>query len=107
MRDDQHKFLMLLGRLPARLNVEQTAWVLNCQAHDIPNLVSAKLLKPLGNPPQNGTKYFATKEVLELAHDDKWLHRITAAISQHWQKRNAGKKEKPQSDSELLLRSGN
>lgn len=98
MRDDQHKFLMLLGRLPARLNVEQTAWVLNCQAHDIPNLVSAKLLKPLGNPPQNGTKYFATKEVLEQTQDEKWLHRVTATISQHWQKRNARKRDYAQAD---------
>jgi hypothetical protein len=102
MRDDQHKFMMLLGQLPARLNVEQTAWVLNCQAHDVPVLVSSKLLKPLGNPPQNGTKYFATKEVLELAQDEKWLHRVTLTIYQHWQKRNARKKDSLQSEGELL-----
>jgi len=47
MRDDQHQFLMLLGQLPARLTAEQAAWVLNCQVHDIPALVAAKLLKPL------------------------------------------------------------
>lgn len=93
MRDDQHKFLMLLGQLPARLTVEQTAWVLNCQPHDVPVLVAAKLLKPLGNPPQNGCKYFATKEVLEQASDEKWLHRATIAIYQHWQKKNARKKD--------------
>ena len=102
MRDDQHKFLMVLGQLPARLNVEQTAWVLNCQAHDVPVLVSSKLLKPLGNPPPNGTKFFATKEVMELARDEKWLHRVTFTIYQHWQKRNARKKEQsPEND--LLL----
>ncbi len=38
---------MLLGQLPARLTAEQAAWVLNCQVHDIPALVAAKLLKPL------------------------------------------------------------
>jgi hypothetical protein len=54
MRDDQHRFLMLLGQLPARLTAEQAAWVLNCGTHDIPALVAAKLVKPLGNPPQNG-----------------------------------------------------
>jgi hypothetical protein len=98
MRDDQHKFLLLLGQLPARLNVEQTAWVLNCQTHDVPILVSSKLLKPLGNPPQNGTKYFATRDVLELTHDERWLHRVTATIYQHWQKRNAKKRERSDSD---------
>ena len=88
MRDDQHRFLALLGELPARLTAEQTAWVLNCQAHDVPVLVAAKLLKPLGNPPQNGIKYFATKEVRELMKDEKWLHRVTLAIYQHWHARN-------------------
>ena len=39
MRDDQQRFLNLLGQLPARLTAEQTAWVLNCQAHDVPVLV--------------------------------------------------------------------
>src|SRR5208283_3555789 len=63
MKDDQHKFLMLLNQLPARLTAEETAWLLNCQVHDIPALVAAKLIKPLGNPPQNGTKYFATADL--------------------------------------------
>ena len=92
MRDDQHRFLSLLGQLPARLTAEQTAWVLNCQVHDIPILVASRLLKPLANPPQNGIKFFATKEVLELTKDEKWLTRITTAIIQHWQKQNARRK---------------
>jgi len=35
MKDDQHRFLLLLGQLPVRLTAEQAGWVLNCQAHDI------------------------------------------------------------------------
>ena len=50
MKEEQHRFLSLLGQLPARLTAEQAGWVLNCQAHDIPALVTARLLKPLGNP---------------------------------------------------------
>ena len=103
MRDDQHRFLSLLGQLPARMNVEQTAWVLNCQAHDVPVLVTARLLKPLGNPPQNGTKFFATQEVLEQAKDQKWLHRMTVTIYQHWHNRNVRKKEQCQADAELQM----
>ena len=91
MRDDQHKFLMLLGQLPARLTAEQAAWVLNCQGHDIPALVAAKLIKPLGNPPANGIKFFATAELLESAQDRHWLTRMSATIYQHWQKKNARK----------------
>jgi hypothetical protein len=93
MRDDQHQFLMLLGQLPARLTAEQAAWVLNCQPHDVPALVAARLLKPLGNPPANGIKYFATADVLEQIKDRNWLVRVSATICQHWHKKNARQKE--------------
>ena len=92
MKDDQHRFLALFGQLPARLTAEQAGWVLNCQAHDIPALVNARLLKPLGNPAQNGAKYFATTDVLEKAKDSSWLVKVTNAICQHWQHQNARKK---------------
>jgi hypothetical protein len=92
MKEEQHRFLSLMGQLPARLTAEQTGWVLNCQSHDIPALISARLLKPLGNPSQNSTKYFATADVLETAKDRVWLVKVTNTISQHWQHQNARKK---------------
>jgi hypothetical protein len=93
MRDDQHQFLSLLGQLPARLTAEQAAWLLNCQTHDMPALVAARLLKPLGNPPANGIKYFATADLLEATKDRNWLVRVSATIYQHWQQKNARQKE--------------
>ena len=90
---------MLLGQLPARLTAEQAAWVLNCQPHDIPALVAAKLLKPLGNPPANGIKFFATADLLESAKDRNWLVRMSATIYQHWQHKNARKKCRSLSDA--------
>lgn len=93
MRDDQQRFLTLLGRLPVRLTAEETAWVLNCQPHDIPVLVAARLIKPLGNPPPNGIKFFATAELLEASKDSNWLARMSAAIYQHWRKKNARQKD--------------
>ena len=92
MKEEQQLFLRLLGQLPARLTAEQTAWVLNCQPHDVPVLVAARLLKPLGNPPPNSVKYFAALEVLEQAKDRTWLAKVTNALNQHWQKKNAAKK---------------
>ena len=86
---------MLLGQLPARLTAEQAAWVLNCQPHDIPVLVSSRLLKPLGNPPPNGIKFFATADLLEFVKDRNWLVRVTSTINQHWQKKNAVRKLRP------------
>jgi hypothetical protein len=66
--------------------------VRTCPAHDIPALISARLLKPLGNPAQNSTKFFATADVLETAKDRAWLVKVTNTISQHWQHQNARNK---------------
>lgn len=93
MREDQQQFMRLLGQLPARLTSEQAAWTLNCQPHDVPILVAARLLKPLGNPPPNSVKFFATLEVLDQAKDRTWLAKVTNALNQHWQKKNAGKRK--------------
>jgi hypothetical protein len=100
MKDDQLRFLSLLGQLPARLTAEQAGWVLNCQPPDIPALISARLLKPLGNPSQNSTKYFATADVLELTKDRSWLVKVTNSICQNWQRQNARKKDPAASGSQ-------
>jgi hypothetical protein len=92
MKEEQQRFLSLLGQLPTRLTAEQAGWVLNCQPHDIPALIHARLLKPLGNPTQNSTKYFATADLLEITKDRAWLVKITNTISQHWQHQNARKR---------------
>src|SRR5690242_12830171 len=58
--------LMLSRRLPARLTAEQAAILLGFAAHEIPMLVTAKLLKPLGKPSQSAVKYFATVDIERL-----------------------------------------
>jgi len=58
MKDDQHRFLSLVGQLPVRLTAEQAGWLLNCQSHDIPALIHSRLLKPLGNPSAMGVAGF-------------------------------------------------
>ena len=67
--------------LPARLNAEQTAAVLGFQSHDIPSLVAAGLLTPLGRikKGKNTVKFFSMIEVLEKRSDPKWLSRATDA----------------------------
>jgi hypothetical protein len=70
------------------------AWVLNCQPHDLRILVSARLLKPLGVAPPNSVKFFAASELLELVQDRAWLAKVTNGLNQHWQKRNAAKKNR-------------
>jgi hypothetical protein len=92
MKEETQQFLRLLGQLPARLTAEQAAWVINCQPHDVPILVAARLLKQLGNPKPNSVKCFAASELQEQVKDRAWLAKITNALNQHWQKRNAAKK---------------
>ena len=89
MKEELNRFMRLLGQPPARLTAEQVACVLNCQPHDIPALIHARLLKPLGNPSPNGANYFATADLLEIAKDRAWLAKMTTAINTHWQKQNA------------------
>ena len=85
---NQVEFLNL-KTIPARLNAEQAAWLIGCQAHNIPALVLAKQLKPLGNAPTNAVKYFCAADVLELCKDRNWLARVTTVIQNDWARRNA------------------
>lgn len=78
---------------PARLDAAQTAAILGFQPHDIPTLVAAKLLKPLGKPVQNSVKYFAAVEVLARFDDPDWLNRATQRTSERWEVKNSRKKK--------------
>ena len=85
------KELLNLRRLPAMLNVAQTAVILGVGEHDMPALMRAGLLEPLGNPPSNGVKYFAAIVVLEMAGDPVFLGKIRAALYEYWQGKNGTK----------------
>ena len=103
MKDDQRQFLGLLGQPPARMTAEQVAWVLQCQPTDVATLIGARLLKPLGDPSPNGTKYFATREVLAQLEDRNWLNRVTLSLQQYWLEKNE-RREKPVFSSRQALR---
>jgi hypothetical protein len=85
---------------PARLTSDPVALVSHCQPQVVLVLVAARLLKPLGNPVPSSVKYFAASEVLEQVKDRTWLAKVSNAISQHWQKRNAAKKNYPTNGSQ-------
>ena len=77
---------------PARLHATQAAWYLGFEPHEIPILIAASLLKPLGHPARNGTKFFATQTLDQLRRDEKWLARASDAVCEYWRKRNARKR---------------
>ncbi len=90
MNPQREQFLKL-ATAPARLSAEEAAWYLGFSPHEIPILTAKGLLKPLGRPPANGVKYFATAVLTELHKDPKWLARASDVIVEHWRFKNARK----------------
>jgi hypothetical protein len=89
--EQEKKDFRNLAITPARLNINETAWFLGFNNHDISVLISMGLLKPLGHPPQSGSKYFATVELQSLRNDTRWLAKASDAIVNHWKRKNAGR----------------
>src|SRR5437773_12182218 len=79
-------------RHPARLKAPEAAWLLGFKPHEIPILVGAGLLEPLGRPPSNSPKFFSTEALAALRGDEKWLSKATDVITAHWRRKNARKK---------------
>jgi hypothetical protein len=94
MNNERKEFLLVCRTVPARMEAREAAWFLGFAAHDIPILVRAGLLKPLGRPPPNAIKYFARATLAELQTDPQWLARASDATVRHWQTKNA-RKTKP------------
>ena len=92
--NNELKAILNLNRPPGRLNTAQTAAYLGFKPHDIPVLAARGFLKPLGDPMPNSDKYSARARVLERLDDEEWLSLATAALSQHWQKKNLRKTKK-------------
>ena len=81
-------------KVPGRIDSQRTAALLGFAEHDIPVLVAARLLKPLGKPSQNGVKWYSTEIIVELSHDHEWLDKATASVQKHWRDENAKKPKK-------------
>jgi hypothetical protein len=84
--------LLNCRRLPGRLNTTEAAVLLGFQEHDIPALIGAKLLTPLGKPAANAPKYFAAVDVVNAARDRDWLSQATRLLSRYWSEKNGRKK---------------
>ena len=93
MKADQQQAEFLSWKIaPARLNASQAAWYLGFEPHEITILIADGMLKPLGHPARNSTKFFATATLDQLRRDEKWLTRATDAIAEHWRQQNARKR---------------
>jgi hypothetical protein len=83
--------LLNCRRLPARLNVTETALLLGFREHDIAPLVAVKLLIPLGKPARNAPKYFAAVDILAATEDRAWLSEATRTLARYWSRKNGQK----------------
>jgi hypothetical protein len=101
--NQERKDLLSLRHLPARLGIQETAWYLGFGENDIPVLVSAGLLKPLGKPTATGSKYFAAGELQNLHNDTRWLGKASDAIVNHWRSKNASRRSIPVRTTSPLL----
>jgi len=88
MTNDSNLSHLIRDGLPARLDAGQAAKLLGIAPHDVPVLIGAGLLKPLGSPAPNAPKYFALVDVLEYAANRDWLNRATRTLAKHWRLKN-------------------
>lgn len=92
MSPDQAAFLNQ-RHLPSRLSAKEAGWFLGFSSYDVTVLTSHKLLKPVGRPAQNSTKYYSTATLKRLHGDAKWLDRASTLLNQFWRDKNEGRKE--------------
>jgi hypothetical protein len=84
--------LQALYKLPVCITKEKIAGVLGIATHNIPPLVRAGLLKPLGHPGRYCVKYYSRDDLAEKFQDVEWLSKVVAAVSRHWRNKNARKR---------------
>ena len=74
-------------RLAARVDADTAAALLGFAPSDIPILIAAGTLKPLGSPADNATKYFWIADLAVHAADRTWLDKATKLVSRHWKEK--------------------
>ncbi|SRR6266404_388959 len=87
--------LLNVRRLPSILYTDQAALLLGIHDHDIPILVDANLLVPLGNPKPNAPKRFAAVTITKLGNDPAWLDKAIRILTKHWRDKNHRRKPRP------------
>jgi hypothetical protein len=87
MNPERKDFLNLHSK-PGKFSAEEAGWYLGFTAHEIPMLTAAGLLKPLGEPSENGCKFFAASDLDILRQDATWLAKACNTVVKYWKDRN-------------------
>jgi hypothetical protein len=88
-----------LDEFGAYMTKEKVAKALDIGTHNIPVLVRAGLLKPLGHPQRYCVKRFSRAQLARNLADENWLDKAAAAIHRHWRIKNARKRAKQAGNS--------
>ena len=92
MNPDTPSKIQLLDKFGAYMTKEKVAEALGIATHNIPLLVRAGLLKPLGHPQRYCVKKFSRETLARNIADETWLDKAAAAIHRHWRNKNARKR---------------
>jgi hypothetical protein len=99
MTDDSPFKLQSLEEYGAFMTKEKVAKVLDIGTHNIPVLMRAGLLKPMGHPQKYCVKKFSREALARNIADQVWLDKVAAAIHRHWRVKNARKRAKQAGNS--------
>ena len=89
--DPDRKQFLTLTILPAILSQQETAWYLGFRRHNIPRLVEAGVISPLGRPKPNSVKLFALADLERVRTDPKKLSRAVDSVQSGWKTKNRGR----------------
>jgi hypothetical protein len=74
--------------------METAAAMFGWPSYNLPFLIRAGHLKPLGKPAQNVRKWFATVEIERMSYDIDWLDKAIRIIEKQIQEMNRKQKGK-------------
>jgi hypothetical protein len=77
------------GKPIGRIASEEVAAVIPCRKDQIPVLIGKGLLRPLGTPADNATRWFSLCAVQVSLWDEAWLSEVTRVLSARDAERNA------------------
>jgi len=86
---------------PACVGAEDAAAMFGWPAYYLPFLMRAGHLKPLGKPPQNARKWFATVEIERLGCDPEWLDKAIRIVEKQIQEMNRKQRDKEHPEMSL------
>jgi len=87
----QHECPTWFGTYTARITVEIVARILGFSVFDVRLLTRKGLLKPLGKPINNATRFYATADIMEKVTDMAWLSKATTTCQKDHADRYKGK----------------